>query len=168
MLTVLAKLLKVLNSDDNPAQIAAAVVLAAFIGLSPLLSVHNALLLLLVLWLRVNLSLFLLSFLLFSGLAYALDPLSHQLGLALLQNASLEPLWTALYNIPLWRLLAFNNSLVLGSVALSALLALPLFFACVYAVRNYRERLRERVMNSRLGLMLKGSKLFGIYSSLNG
>ena len=115
MLSAIAKLLKVLNSDDNPAQVALALVFALIMGLTPLMSPHNILILLLVLVIRVNLSFFILGFALFSGLAYALDPISVRLGADILQASSLEGLWTALYQSSFWRFMAYNNTLVMGS-----------------------------------------------------
>lgn len=168
MLTVLAKILKVLNSEDKPWQIAAAVVLAAYMGLTPLGALHNAVLLLLVLWLRVNLTLFLVSFVLFTAIAFAVDPLSNQLGLLLLNAPALQALWTSLYDSTVWRALAYNNSLVLGSFALASLLSVPLFFSVVFVVRNYRERIQQKLQQSRFMHLVKGSKLFSIYNSLHG
>ena len=75
MLSLLANLLKALNSNAAPAQISLAVCFAAIMGLTPLYAPHNVLLLLLVALIRVNLTSFLLAFAFFSGLAYALDPL---------------------------------------------------------------------------------------------
>lgn len=58
MLNFLAKLLKVLNSERSPGQLAAAVSLAAIIGMTPLYSLHNLFVLFLVLFFRVNLTVF--------------------------------------------------------------------------------------------------------------
>lgn len=171
MLGILARILKVLNSETAPAQIAAAVLLGLIMGLSPLDAPHNLFLLLLVLLLRVNLSLFLLSLGLFSGLAWLLDPFAHGLGKALLEAGPLEGLWTSMYDSGFWRFLAFNNTLVLGQLITALVLAVPVYFAVTFIVRNYRERLRERIVNSRLMLMLKGNKwgrkFYSIYSSLS-
>lgn len=167
MLGILARILKVLNSETAPAQIAAAVLLALFMGLSPLGAPHNLLILLLVLVLRVNLSLFLVSLALFSGVAWLLDPLAHSLGLALLQAGALEGLWTSMYNTGFWRFIGFNNTLILGQLVIALALAVPLFLAVTFIVRNYREHLMERVQQSRLMLFLKGTKFYSIYTSLN-
>lgn len=171
MLSIIARILKVLNSETAPAQIAAAIILALFMGLSPLGSPHNLFILFLVLVLRVNLSLFLVSLALFSGIAWLLDPLMHSFGLTLLQTGTLEGLWTGMYNSGFWRFLGFNNTLVLGSVMMAAILAIPLFFIVILLVRNYRERLREQVLRSRIMLALKGNKwgnkLFNAYNALN-
>jgi len=171
LLGILARILKVLNSETAPAQIAAAVLLALFMGLSPLGAPHNLVLLLLVLVLRVNLSLFLVSLALFSGIAWLLDPLAHSLGQTLLQAGALEGLWTAMYNTDFWRLLGFNNTVLLGQVVVALVLAAPVYFGVTFIVRNYREHLRERIHKSRLMLALKGNKwgrrFYSIYSSLN-
>lgn len=167
MLGILARILKVLNSETAPAQIAAAVLLALFMGLSPLGAPHNLLILLLVLVLRVNLSLFLLSLALFSGIAWLIDPMAHSLGLAILQADALRGLWTAMYNSGFWRFMAFNNTLLMGQLVIALILAVPVFLAVTFIVRNYRDHLMERVQQSRLMLFLKGTKFYSIYSSLN-
>ncbi|MCA9481390.1 MAG: DUF2062 domain-containing protein, partial [Nitrospira sp.] len=77
MIKLLAKLLRVLNSETEPGQISLGFGLAMIAGLTPLLSLHNLLVLLLVCVLRVNLSAFLLGLALCTGIAYALDPLFH-------------------------------------------------------------------------------------------
>jgi uncharacterized protein (TIGR03546 family) len=167
VLSAIAKLLKVLNSDDNPAQVALALVFALIMGLTPLMSPHNILILLLVLVIRVNLSFFILGFALFSGLAYALDPISVRLGADILQAASLEGLWTSLYQSSFWRFMAYNNTLVMGSFCLSLILALPIYWAAVWTITRYREKVRAKLAQTRLMLFVKSTRLFELYNALN-
>ncbi|MCB9776893.1 MAG: TIGR03546 family protein, partial [Nitrospiraceae bacterium] len=122
MIKLLAKLLRVLNSETEPGQISLGFGLAMIAGLTPLLSLHNLLVLLLVCVLRVNLSAFLLGLALCTGIAYALDPLFHQIGLAVLTAPALEGVWTALYQSVWWRLEHFNNSIVMGSLVFAVML----------------------------------------------
>ena len=89
MIGTIAKILKALNSETAPGQISMALCFALIIGLTPLYSLHNLLVLLLVLLLRVNLSAFIAGWVFFSGIAYILDPIFHRIGLALLTTASL-------------------------------------------------------------------------------
>jgi len=166
--SVIAKLFKILNSDDNPSQLALALCFAAIIGLTPLAAAHNIVLVFFLLFLRINLSLFLVSWSAFTLIAYLLDPLSHMLGLALLQADSLQALWQSLYNADVARFFAFNNSLVLGSLLISLVLCLPLFIVGRTLVVQYRERLLKWVSKSRLGLWLKGGKIFNAYQELQG
>lgn len=168
MFSIIAKLLKVLNSNDSPAQLALALCFAAFLGLTPLSSPHNFFLLFFLLILRINLSMFFLSWAAFTLLAYLLDPVSHILGLMLLQTESLEGVWQSLYNSNIWRVLAFNNSLVLGSFLISLILCLPIFFIGRVLVAQYRNRLLKWISQSRLALWLKGGKIFTAYQDLQG
>ncbi|MFT5574971.1 MAG: hypothetical protein ACI89D_000483 [Bermanella sp.] len=167
MLSVIAKLLKVLNSDDNPAQLALAVVFALIMGLTPLMSPHNILILLLVLFVRVNLGFFIVSFGLFSGLAYLLDPLSNQLGATVLHSEGLQTLWTGLYQASFWRFIGYNNTLIMGSVCLSLIMAIPLYLAVIWALTRYRDKVRAKIAQSRLALLVKGTSLFKLYAALN-
>lgn len=171
MLHIIARILKVLNSETAPAQIAAAVILALFMGLSPLGAPHNLFFLLLVLVLRVNLSLFIVSFGIFSAIGWLMDPWAHSLGLALLQAEALQGLWTALYNNDFWRFLGFNNTLTLGSMLSALVLSVPLYFGVTWAVRNYRQHVLDYVRRSRVMVALTsnkwGRRFYSIYSSLD-
>jgi uncharacterized protein (TIGR03546 family) len=166
MITLLAKLIKTLNSDDNPSQIALAVVFASIMGLTPLNSLHNIFILLLVLVIRVNITMFVLALGVFTLFAYAFDPLSHQLGLLLLQADALEGLWTSLYQSSFWRLLSYNNTLVLGSLVLSLLLSPVIFFVSRIFIIQYRQRVMTWIQKSHIGLWFKSSKFISIYQTL--
>ena len=82
MLTIIAKIFKTLNSETDPFQISLALCFSMIAGLTPLWSLHNIVVLLLTLILRVNLATFLLGWAGFSGIAYLLDPLFHTSGSA--------------------------------------------------------------------------------------
>lgn len=167
MLTLLARLLKVLNSDDSPSQLALAICLAAFIGITPLHAPLAIVLLIVVCMVRVNLSLFLMSWGLFTLIAYLIDPISHAIGLYLLNVPSLNTLWQSAYDNDFWRLLGFNNTVILGSTVLSLLLSLPLFFGSRLLIGQYRSHILSWVMQTRLATWLKGGKLISLYQRLN-
>ncbi len=167
MLTILAKILKTLNSETEPLQISLALSFAMIAGLTPLWSLHNILVLLLVLILRVNLATFVLGWLGFSGIAYVLDPLFHVLGLHTLTNGTLHGLWTALYNSTLGRLSNFNNSILMGSLIISLVLFIPLILLSNFIIINYREHILTWVMKSRIAHALKASKFYSIYQSIS-
>ena len=168
MIRTVAKILKVLNSETDPGQISLALCLAMVAGFTPFVSVHNLLVLFLVLILRVNLSTFLLGLAAFSGLAYLLDPLFHRLGLAVLTANSLEGFWTSLYNSTFWRLTRFNNSILMGSFLFSILFFLPLYFLANYLIHQYRVQLLGWVRKTRIMHAFTASKFFSIYQSASG
>ena len=168
MLTLFFKALKALNSDYSPAQIGLAVCLGMIIGLTPLGSVHNAIFFFFVLMVRVNLGIFLLSLGLFSGVAYLVDPITESFGFWLLHLNAFERLWVYLYQSSVWRLLEYNNSLVIGSF-LAAILMVPLLYIGTKSlVVLYRERVMMWIKSSRLGLWLKSGKLFSAYQNFQG
>ena len=168
MLQTIAKLLKILNSDAEPGQISLAFAFGMIMGFTPLVSLHNLVVLLVVLLLRVNLSAFLVGWAVFSTLSFALDPLFHRMGLALLTMSSLHDLWTSLYNSALWRLERFNNSIVMGSLAVSLALFLPTVLLGNLLVRRYRAHVLRWVMRSRIMQAFQASKLYGYYQSVSG
>jgi uncharacterized protein (TIGR03546 family) len=168
MLKSIAKLLKVLNSETEPGQISLGFCFAMFAGFTPLMTLHNLLVIFLVCVLRVNLSAFLLGLLAFTGVAYLLDPLFNQLGILLLTAQPLEPLWTALYNIILFRLENFNNSIVMGSLVFSLILFIPLYLLLNLAITKYREHLLRWIKKSRVMQFFMASKLYRIYQKVSG
>jgi uncharacterized protein (TIGR03546 family) len=167
MIKILAKLLKVLNSETDPSQISLAFAFSIIAGLTPILSLHNLLVIFLVLFIRVNLSSFLLGLMFFSGLAYILDPIFHWIGITMLTAANLERLWTTLYNSSLWRLEKFNNSIMMGSLLFSLLVFIPFHFIVRRAIINYREHILEWVQKTKVMQLFKASKFFSIYQSLS-
>ena len=167
MIKLLAKLLRVLNSETDPGQISLGLCFAMVVGLTPLVSLHNLFVLLLVFILRVNLSAFLLGLVLFTGVAYLLDPLFHQLGLAVLTASSLADLWTSLYQSVWWRLEHFNNSIVMGSLVFSVAMFVPVLLLLNFLIRRYRQHVMAWVQKSRIMQMFKASKLYQTYETLS-
>jgi len=167
MIKLLAKLLRVLNSETEPGQISLGFCFALIAGLTPLLSVHNLFVLLLVFMLRVNLSAFLMGLALFTGIAYLLDPLFHQLGLAVLTASSLESVWTSVYQSAWWRLEHFNNSIVIGSLVFSVVVFVPVLLLSNLLIRRYRQHVLAWVQKTKIMQMFKASKLYQAYETLS-
>lgn len=167
MIKLLAKLLRVLNSETDPGQISLGLCFAMIVGLTPLVSVHNLFVVLLVFVLRVNLSAFLLGLALFTGFAYLLDPLFHALGLAILTAPALQEFWTVLYQSIWWRIERFHNSIVMGSLVFSLALFIPLFLLSNLLIRRYRQHVLAWVQKTRIMQMFKASKLYQTYETLS-
>lgn len=168
MLTLLAKLLKALNSEDSPAQIALAFSLALIVALTPLFSWHNLLVLLLVLVVRVNISGFLLALAVFSAVAWFIDPYSIVLGEKLLTEPSLQALWTDLYQNEFWRISGYNHTLVLGGLVVALVAFIPVFVLSLVLVKQYRVRLMVWVEKLWITKLIKGSRFYQIYQNIAG
>lgn len=168
MIGLIARILKILNSETDPAQIAGAVCLACVFGLTPLWTLHNVVVLLLVLVLRVHLASFILSWGLFTIVAYLLDPLFDVVGHAILTAGWLQPLWIAFYGTDLGKLSDFNNTIVMGSLCVS-LVALPLlYWGTVYGVREYRSHVLAWMRDKPIYLLVRRTRLFTLYDSMRG
>lgn len=166
-LELLAKLFKILRSGESPAQIAGGFILGMIPGLTPPMNLHNLLILILVIILNVNISSAIFAFILFSGIAYLMDPVFHSLGFYLLVDIpSLKGFWTTLYNTPVIGLSNFNNTVVLGSLIISILLLLPVYFLMKKFVVVYRERLDSRMQKLKIVQFVKGSKIYSFYEKV--
>ncbi|TVZ37977.1 uncharacterized protein (TIGR03546 family) [Alteromonadaceae bacterium 2753L.S.0a.02] len=165
---LLVKFLKALNSEAGPWQIAFAIALGAIVGLSPFYRLHNFVVIFVVLLFRVNISSFLASFILFSGLAFFMDSSMISVGEIVLQSASLNGVWTAFYNTSLGRLSQFNHTLTMGSLVTSLALFPVLLFASRYAVVQYRGQVKNWVDKWHVVKVLKASKLYHLYERVGG
>ena len=166
MIVMLAKLLKALNSDSAPGQIALAFSLSLITGLTPLLSLHNIPVLLLACLLRINFGAFMLGTLFFSGLAYLIDPLAISIGEGLLTNEAYQAFWTGLYQSDFWRATAFNNTLILGSLLIALIAFIPTFFIARWLITAYRHKLMAWVDKLKITKLLKASKFYKMYQAL--
>jgi uncharacterized protein (TIGR03546 family) len=168
MLTSVAKLLKLLNSEAEPGQISLAFSLSMIAGFLPFFSLPTAVVFLVAFVLRVNLSAFFLGTAFFSAAAYLLDPLFHHIGLALLTASGLEGLWTAMYNTTFWRIQKFNNSGAMGSFVVSLILFVPLVFLSNYLIRTYRDHVLSWVRKLKIVQIIKSSSFYETYQKVSG
>ena len=168
MIRMVAKLLKVLNSETDPSQISLAFSFSLVSGVLTFLSPLNFVIILIVCLVRVNLSAYLLGTAFFSGIAYLLDPLFHPLGLALLTASPLEGLWTAMYNSTIWRIQRFNNSVVMGGFIFAVLFFIPLFLLSNMLIRKYRATFLAWIRKTRVMQMIKASDFYHYYETVSG
>ncbi|HEX6106346.1 MAG TPA: TIGR03546 family protein [Gemmatimonadales bacterium] len=163
LLKLLQSIIKTLHSEGTPGQVAAGIALGSALGLTPLMNVHNLGIFALLVMLNVSFGGGMLGWALFVPIGFLLDPLFHSIGVSLLGSPSLRPLWTDLYNTPLFPYTNFNNSVVLGSVVGWLALTVPIFFVARYGVARYRATLGERVQRSRFYRAVTASKAYNLY-----
>lgn len=167
LMRYIAKLLKALASEASPGQIAGGVILGMIIGLTPLSSLHNLFIVVLILVLKVNIGMALLSFTIFSGIAYLADPLFHSFGVWLLELESMQETWTAMYNNEWIALTEFYNTVVIGSFVTAILLCIPAFPLARFGVIQYREHIHQKIQKWKIVQAFKGTKFYSIYQTVN-
>lgn len=163
-LRLLQKMIRALNSEGTPAQVAAGIALGAAFGLTPLLNLHNVVIFIAVAMLNVSFPGAMLGWVLFAPVGFLLDPVFDQVGAVLLADTPpLVPAWTALYNVPVVPLSNYNNTVVLGSLIGWVVLSVPIFLLARVGVTQYRERILPPLRRTKLFQTVKTSKLYNIY-----
>ncbi|MBP7095232.1 MAG: TIGR03546 family protein [Spirochaetia bacterium] len=146
----IARLIVALNSNVSRGQIAAGMATGLLLALVPSGNL---------LWI----ALFFVSFMtkanygmtmLVMGVGKLLAPLLARpldaLGASLLGMPFLRGLFERLYDLPILPLTRFNNTLVMGGLALGLALWLPLFFGARALIHAYREKLAPKIAGSKL------------------
>lgn len=163
LLKLIQSIIKTLHSAGTPAQVAAGIALGSALGLTPLMNIHNLIIFSLMVLLNISFGGGMLGWMLFVPVGFLLDPMFHVIGLRLLEESALRPLWTSWTNTPILPYSNFNNSVVLGSFVSWVVLAIPIFFAARYGVARYRATIGERVRQSRFYKAVTASQVYNIY-----
>jgi uncharacterized protein (TIGR03546 family) len=167
MIGQIAKLLAALNSESSPRQLAIAIALGMVVGLTPTLSIHNAVILLLVFVLRINISAFFLFSVVFGGLGLLTAAPFAAIGESMLNDPGLAELWTGMYQITLFKLAHLHHTLTLGSLVASMVLLLPMYFISQWLIVNYRVHFQAFINKFKVVQALKSSRLYQMYQSYN-
>jgi uncharacterized protein (TIGR03546 family) len=163
---ILAKLFKALNSDSSPWQLAIGFALGMVMGLTPLLGLHSLLLLFVVLFFRVNITGFLVSWGAFSVLAIPLSMMLSNVGEWFLLNEGLQSVWTALYNSYAGQLSQFYHTLTLGSLLASAVIFPFMLIGSKKLIEQYRQRFMQWVNQWRIVQFIKGTNFYQLYQAI--
>jgi uncharacterized protein (TIGR03546 family) len=175
--TWIAKLVAALNSNTRPRQIAAAISFALLLALIPKANLLWVVLFIITFFLKINQAIELVFLAIFDLAALFLDPLLHLLGYAVLTLPSLQELFTALYNIPILYFFKFNNTVVMGGFLAGLALFIPVYLLARWGIKVYRDRVREKIANSKLvkgflkhpliaGIRNTFGKAYNFYSNL--
>jgi uncharacterized protein (TIGR03546 family) len=163
-LKLIQSLVKALHSEGTPGQVAAGLALGSILGLTPLMSLHNAVVFAAIVLLNVSFPGAMLGWAVCVPVGFLLDPLFDWVGgLLLLDTPALVPLWTGLYNTPVVPLANLHNTVVLGSLVCALAGLVPVFFAGRWAVARYRATVGERVRRSRFYKSVTASKAYNLY-----
>jgi len=162
---ILKKIIKALGSESSPNQLALGFAFGMILGLTPFWSVHNLLLLFILVLVKINLSSVLLGTLVFGLIAPLFDNMFHSIGLVFLQCEILNGLWQVLYASTFFVIAKFNNTIVMGSLVSSIILFVPVFFGFKVFSIFYKNTLYPKIEKWKITKVLKGSKLFSLLST---
>ena len=152
------KILSILKSNLSPNQIAFAFGLGVFAGLPPM-GLHVIVPCSLAVLFRTSLRAFLLSMGVFKLLSLALTPAAYALGQWLLDtHRGLDAFWRRLFSLPVVAPMGYERYLLFGSLVLSLVLFVPVFFAVRFLVRRYRSSFVTWVSGWRISQRLHGRR----------
>lgn len=166
ILKFLQSLIRALNSDGTPGQVAMGMALGLAFGLTPLMSLHNVVVLAVAMLTTVSFPGVMLGWFIAVPLGFLLDPLFDRVGMALLTNDALTPLWVWIVNTPVLSLSKLNNTIVLGSLAVWLLALMPAFLVFRVLVVRYRAQVLARVQQLRLYQFVRASKAWRFYDMM--
>jgi uncharacterized protein (TIGR03546 family) len=166
ILKFLQSLIKALNSDGTPGQVAMGMAVGLAFGLTPLLSLHNVLVLAVAMLTTVSFPGVMLGWAIAVPFGFMLDPLFDRVGMALLTNDALAPLWVWVVSTPVISLGRLNNTIVLGSLAVWLLALVPAFLVFRVLVVRYRAQVLARVQQLRVYQFIKASKFWQFYEMM--
>jgi uncharacterized protein (TIGR03546 family) len=165
ILKFLHSLAKTLHSEGTPGQIAGGIALGAALGLTPLMNLHNAIVVILLCILNVSFGSGLLGMALFAPIGFMLDPIFDRVGHWILTDVtSLQPFFAWIDRQPVLAYTNLTNTVVLGSVVGWLVLFVPIFIAARIGVIKYRQSLGEWFMKTRLYHALGATRILDVYS----
>ena len=167
MITLLAKLLNALNSENSTRQIALAIALAFLYGLSPIVSLQAFFILFFVLLVKVHLASFILAAGVFKGVSYGLTGIAINIGEYLLTTDTLSGVFNTLYQYDIFKLAHLHHTYNLGSLVLGVLIAIPLYFVSKLLIEKYRQHIKAYFEQLRIVKALKATKVYTLYLGLS-
>lgn len=163
MLTLLAKILKVLNSEASPWQIGWGIAFGILAGLLPF-GLLTILILLIVCLFTINLTTFIVTWTFSSVLMFLLG---EPLELFTWQYARQDGLLALLAKSETLQLFHLHHTLVLGTFALGILLLFPVAWLGAVLVKQYRQQIMSSIQKWKIVQLLKASKLVQLYEKLS-
>ena len=149
MISYIVKLLKALNTNSHPGEIAHAVAIGMLLGFMPKNNALWYLLFVFFLFVRVHKGALLLAVLAASLLARLFDPLFDAIGYAVLTFSPLEPVYAALLDIPFVAFTKFNNTVVAGAVVSGLILYIPIYILIRILIKSWRTHLAPALARSK-------------------
>jgi len=164
IIKLVQSLVKALNSEGTPGQVAAGIAMGSCLGLTPLINLHNLLIVGVILFFRVSVPGAMLGWMIFTPVGFALDPVFDRIGRALIIEAeALHGFWASAYNAAVVALANPTNTIVVGSLVGWIVLAVPIYFGARFAVARYRATIYERYKDARFFRALRASKVYNMY-----
>lgn len=155
--------LKLLNSETGHNQIAAGIAAGFILGMTPMLSLQTFLVFICIFFFRIQAGAAFLAAFFFAFAGWLLDPVFHNVGIAVLEMPALQGLFTTMYNVPLLPLTRFNNTIVMGSGVITILLSPVVFFVSRSLILKYRVTVVARFKQTKFWKAVQATSFYKWY-----
>lgn len=150
MIAYIAKFLKALNANVNPGEIAHAASCGFLLGLVPKDNLLWYLLFVFLFFIRINKPTYLIMILVGTALTPALDPTVDSIGYSILTIENFRNFYAFLLDVPFVAFTKFNNTIVMGSLALGLICYIPVYIIARVFVKLWRKYAAVAIKNSRI------------------
>lgn len=152
---------KVLNANTNPAEIAHAFALGTMLGFMPKTNALWYIIFVFFLFVRLHKPTYGITLLIVSYFAWMLDPTFASIGYSILTYKPFENVFAWLIDIPFVGFTKFNNTIVMGSLAFTLALYIPIFVVGYFFVRFWRKHVAPTFIKSPLHKAVQKLPLLG-------
>ena len=156
MLKAIVKFLQGLNSNKSPSEIAVACSLGVLLGFMPKNNALWFIILIFFFFVRLNKGAYILITALVSLFAWCLDPFFNDIGYKILTYPKFENFFSMLLDVPFVSFTKFNDSIVMGSLAFSLALFIPVFFLMRILVLLWRKMIAPIIIKYKVWQFLTG------------
>lgn len=164
LLKILQSIFKTLHSDGTPNQVAWGIAVGAGLAFIPMMTLHWALLFVLLVLVNISFAGGLLGLAIFTPVSFLLDPLFDAAGRYLLvTRADLGPFWTRVMELPLLAYTQFNNTVTLGATVTWVVLLPLLYLGARKGVARYRSTWGPKLEQSQWFKAIKASSVYNVY-----
>ncbi len=164
MLKQIFGFLKLLNSDTGTNQLASGIACGLILGFAPAFSLQTLLVIALLFLFRIQIGAATIFGFFFSLIAWALDPVAHEIGALVLELPALAGLFTEMYNMPIVPLTRFYNSIVMGSAVISIVLFPFVFVLSRIMIEKYRATVVARFKQTKFWKAIQSTSFFKFYA----
>ncbi len=142
-------LVLILNSNKKIGEVAGGITFGLMLALIPAGNLIWMSLLLITFFIKINFGAELLFLAIFKLFIHIFDQALDSIGLLVLSISTLENVYIRLFNLPVIPYTRFNNTIVMGGLIAGILLWVPAFFLFKYLVKLYRDKVRNKISNSK-------------------
>lgn len=150
MLNKLVELIRSLNANAKPSQIASSFCIGLLLGFMPKDNLLWFMLVVFFAFVRINKAGYWIFILIGSIFAHLLDPLFDTVGYAVLTFKPLEGFFSWWIDVPFLGFTQLNNTIVCGSLVCSLVLFVPLYFVFLALVALWRKTIAPAFNNSKV------------------